>query len=84
MIIDTSALVAILEHEPERRAFVEAIEASDSRRMSVANFVEVSRVAEKWRGPAGVGTLDDFISSAGIELMDVDVEQGRSCLPLGR
>ena len=46
MVIDTSALLAILLDEPERRAFNEAIEASESRRMSAATFVEVSIVIE--------------------------------------
>ena len=37
MVIDTSALLAILQDEPERRAFNEAIEAADSRSLSVAS-----------------------------------------------
>src|SRR5580658_1245436 len=78
MVIDTSALIAILEHDPERRAFLDAIEAAESRRMSVANFVEVSIVAEGRRGAAGLAALDQFLSSGGIELMPVDVEQSRA------
>ncbi|HUJ32234.1 MAG TPA: type II toxin-antitoxin system VapC family toxin [Candidatus Acidoferrum sp.] len=78
MVIDTSALLAILEHEPERRVFLEAIEAADSRRMSVASFLEVSIVAERRRGALGLAAVDHFISSAGIELVAVDVEQGRA------
>ena len=46
MVIDTSALVAILQDEPERRAFNEAIEAAERRAMSAASFVEVSMVIE--------------------------------------
>jgi uncharacterized protein with PIN domain len=46
MVIDTSALVAILQGEIERRGFLEAIEGADSIRMSVANFVETSIVIE--------------------------------------
>ena len=77
MVIDTSAVVAILEHEPERTAFLQAIETADSRRMSIASFVEVSIIADRRRGPAGVSALDDFISLAAIELMSLDLEQGR-------
>ena len=40
MVIDTSALVAILQNEPERRRFDEAIDAAERRMMSVASFVE--------------------------------------------
>jgi ribonuclease VapC len=46
MVIDTSAILAILQGEPERRLFLEAIEQSDSRRMSIANHVECSIVIE--------------------------------------
>jgi uncharacterized protein with PIN domain len=30
MVIDTSAVLAILQREPERRSYLEAIEAADS------------------------------------------------------
>lgn len=78
MVIDTSALIAILEHEPERQTFLESIEVADTRRMSVVNFVEASMVAESRRGPAGVAELDRFLRSAEIELKSVDVEQGHA------
>lgn len=42
MVIDPSALVAILQDEPERRAFNELIEAATHRRLSTASFVELS------------------------------------------
>lgn len=54
MVIDTSALLAILLDENERRAFNEAIEAAESRFMSVASFVEVSIVIESRFGAEGV------------------------------
>jgi ribonuclease VapC len=46
MVIDTSALLAILQDEPERRALNGALGAADSRRLSVASFVEISIVVE--------------------------------------
>lgn len=76
MVIDTSALVAILLKEPERRVFIEAIEAADSRLMSVATFVEVSIVIEARHGAEGLRDLDHFITRAGIELVPVDRDQG--------
>lgn len=76
MVIDTSALVAILQGEPERRLFIDAIEAADSRAMSVATFVEISIVVEARHGAEGLRDLDHFISRAGIELVAVDAEQG--------
>jgi len=77
MVIDTSAILAILRREPERRRFVEAIESADSTRMSVASFVESSIVIESRYGAEGLRDLDRFISRAGIELISVDQEQGQ-------
>jgi ribonuclease VapC len=77
MVIDTSAVLAILQREPERRSFLEAIEAADSTRMSVASFVESSIVIESRYGAEGLRDLDRFISRASIELIPVDREQGQ-------
>jgi ribonuclease VapC len=78
MVIDTSALVAILLGEPERRAFIEAIEAADARLMSVATFVEISIVIDARHGAEGVRDLEHFIARAGIELVPVDGEHGKT------
>ncbi|MSO51192.1 MAG: hypothetical protein CK533_07050 [Acidobacterium sp.] len=67
MVIDTSALLAILQDEPERRAFNEAIEAADTRAMSMANFVEASTVIESRYGAEGIRDLDLFIERAAID-----------------
>jgi ribonuclease VapC len=78
MVIDTSALLAILQNEPERRRFNEAIEAAATRALSVASFVEVSIVMEVRHGAEGLRDLDQFIERAGIELVEVPAAQGRS------
>jgi ribonuclease VapC len=77
MVIDTSALVAVLQKEPERRMFLEAIEAADLRLMSVATFVEISIVIEARHGAEGLRDLDHLIARAGIELVSVDADHGR-------
>lgn len=77
MVIDTSALLAILLDEPERRAFNEAIEAGESRALSIASFVEASIVLEVRHGADGVRALDRFVERATIEVSGIDVEQGR-------
>ena len=77
MVLDTSALLAILRDEPERRAFNEAIEAADTRLMSVATLVEVSIVLEARHGAEAMRDLDLFIERAGIDLVPVDLEQAR-------
>jgi ribonuclease VapC len=77
MIVDTSALLAILRDEPERRAFNEALESAATRRMSVASFVEASIIVESRFGTEGLRDLDLFVERAGIELVSVDLEQAR-------
>jgi ribonuclease VapC len=77
MVLDTSALLAILQDEPERRAFNLAIEAADSRVLSSASFVEASVVLEVRYGAEAARELDAFIDRAGIVLIPVDAEQAR-------
>ncbi len=78
MVIDTSALAAILRNEPERAMFIEAIEATDSRRLSTATFVEISMVIEAKRGAEGLRDLDLFLTTAGIDLVALDGEQAQA------
>ena len=50
MVVDTSAIVAILSNEPERRAFIEAIVAAPVRLISAATLLEAGIVVEARRG----------------------------------
>jgi ribonuclease VapC len=75
MVIDASAAFAVLENDGTQRALIQAIEAADSRRMSVATFVEVSILLEARHGAEGVRDLDRFLSRAEIDLVPVDREQ---------
>jgi len=77
MVIDTSALLAILQDEPERRAFNEAIGATEARSMSTATFVETSIVIESRYGPEGLKDLDSLIAKAAIGLVPVDADQAQ-------
>ena len=75
MVVDTSVLIAILQDEPERHAFIKSLEAADSLRVSMATFVEVSIVIDARHGAAGLRDLDRLINRAAIELVPVDLEQ---------
>jgi ribonuclease VapC len=77
MVLDTSALLAVLWNEPERRQFVERIEATPVRLLSAATFVETSIVLEARKGAEGVRELDAFLERANIELVDVTPSHGR-------
>ena len=75
MVIDTSALIAILQDEPERRSFNLAIEAAEIRLLSSASLVEASLVIETRFGPDGVRDLDLFLAKAGVSIEPVDADQ---------
>jgi ribonuclease VapC len=76
MILDTSALVAVLYGEPEARDFVERIRAADVCRISVANHVELSMVIESQLGTNGTRQADAFLRRAGVVVEPVTIEQG--------
>jgi ribonuclease VapC len=75
MVLDTSAILAILRDEPERRKFNEAVEAAETRSLSTASFVECSMILESRYGADGVRDLDLLIAKAQISLVPVDEEQ---------
>jgi ribonuclease VapC len=75
MVLDTSAVLAILLDEPERRAFAEQIEAAEGRLLSAASFVETSMILESRHGAEGVRALDRLLSVAGVEMVAVDSAQ---------
>jgi ribonuclease VapC len=76
MVVDSSALLAILQDEPERRTMIEALESADRRCLSVVNLVEAGIVIETRRGPTAARLLDTLVERAGIEVVGVDIEQG--------
>ena len=61
MIVDISALVAILRAEPDARAYADAIEAANVRRISAATFVETAAVMEGGRDPVAGRRLDELL-----------------------
>ncbi|HWK45414.1 MAG TPA: type II toxin-antitoxin system VapC family toxin [Stellaceae bacterium] len=76
MILDTSALVAILYGEPERANFARCIHDAASCRISVANFVELSMVVERQLGPEAERQIDVLFRRTGIIIEPVTVEHG--------
>ncbi|HEX3410607.1 MAG TPA: type II toxin-antitoxin system VapC family toxin [Stellaceae bacterium] len=77
MIIDTSALIAILRDEPEAAACAEAIEAVPHRRMSAANFVEAAIVIDGSRDPVASRRFDDLVNEAQLIIEVVTEVQAR-------
>ena len=78
MVVDSSALLAILLEEDDRELYLRALDADEKRLMSTATFVEASIVAEKRRGTDGLQRLDQLIGVTSIELVPVDIHQAHA------
>ena len=76
MILDTSAMVAILYREPEAAAFARLVHDAETCRISVANYVELSIVIERQLGPEGMRQTEVFLRRAGVVIEPVTVDQG--------
>ncbi len=74
MIIDSSALIAILEFEPEAEQLAEAIEQDHVRLISAASIVETTIVIENRRGGDGVKALNLLMDKIAIEIVPVTAE----------
>src|SRR5579863_8557054 len=75
MVIDSSAVIAILIKEPEASDFVDQIIAAEQKVLSAANFLEASIVIERRNGAEGGRDLDMLVYKAGIEIVPFDLEQ---------
>ncbi len=75
MVIDTSALMAILLGEPEAEIFARLIADDSKRLISVFSLVEASIVIEAKKGDSGGRELDLLIHRAGIKTVAMDSEQ---------
>jgi ribonuclease VapC len=72
MVIDTSALVAMLNNEPEAERFETAVEADHVRLMSTASYLETAIVIETRLGEPGGRELDLWLHRAAVDLVGVD------------
>jgi ribonuclease VapC len=77
MIIDTSAIIAILRDEPEAMSCARAIADATVRRVSAVNFVESAVVIDASRDPIATRRFDDFIKEANILIEPVTETQAQ-------
>ena len=75
MIIDSSALLAILRDEPEGRACARAIAKAAARKISAANFLETAIVIDGSRDPVASRRFDDLVREAGLVIESVTEAQ---------
>ena len=75
MVVDTSAIIAVLLNEANAVAIAEAIVSGSPRLLSAANLFEASMVIESRKGEAGERELDLLLYRAAIEVVAVDQDQ---------
>jgi ribonuclease VapC len=80
VVIDSSALLAIAFGEPDGRDLNERIAADSRRLLSAASRVETMIVLLQRHGEAGIVEMELFLVRAGIETVNVDLEQAAAAL----
>ncbi len=75
MVVDTSALVAVLLGEPERDLFIDALIEADDPLISTATLLEASIVMQAKTGDDGVADLDALLAAIAARPVAVDAAQ---------
>ena len=68
MILDSSAVLAVLFQEADAEIYARAINEADVCRISAPNFVELCMVVESLGGHAGIRQCDAFFRGTGIQI----------------
>ena len=74
MIVDSSALMAVIFNEPEESRFAAALVDAPVLRMSVANWVEAAIVVDSRKDPRAKARFEDLRKMLQIELVPVTVD----------
>jgi ribonuclease VapC len=80
IVVDTSALVAILDEEEDASRYAEAISEADAPLLSAAAMVETGIVMLKRHGPKGMRKVGALIQEAGFQVESVSVQHAQMAL----
>jgi ribonuclease VapC len=75
VVLDTSALVAMLLGEPERDQYIPALAEAEDPLISAGTLLEASIVLQTKLGEAGLADLDELLATAGVRCVAVDLAQ---------
>jgi len=75
MVLDTSALLAILRYEPDWRDFATAVRDALTRRISAVSYLEAAVVVDSARDPIASRRFDELIQESGITVEAVTEQQ---------
>ena len=77
MIVDSSAVLAVIFGEPDAERFTDAIAGAEACRMAAPTWFEASMVVEGRGGVAAAQRLDDFMAEAGMEVVAFTPDHGK-------
>ena len=77
MIVDTSAVIAILKNEPEADGFSLAMEAARVVRISTASYLESNIVVGKYKDPILTARLEEILENPGMQIEPVTAAQAK-------
>jgi ribonuclease VapC len=80
IVVDTSALLAILNNEPERDHFLDILASDDQPMVSAVTLYETMLVAGIRRGPDNVEDLTELLQAAEARVMPFDEARARAAL----
>jgi ribonuclease VapC len=75
VIVDSSALVAIVRAEPDAPRYAAALVSTNRAAMSAVNYVEAAVVVDSARDPVASRRFDELVKVAGIDVVEVTAEQ---------
>ena len=75
MVVDTSAVMAILQMEADAPDLARRIDAAPTRLISAVSVLEVGMLAEARKGAEGAQHLDIFLQQAGLNIVAFDADQ---------
>jgi ribonuclease VapC len=77
MIVDSSAMVAVIKREPDWLVLSKRMDSAENVHMSAASYLETAIVLDRFRDPARSARLDEAIEEARIVVEPVTAEQAR-------
>jgi ribonuclease VapC len=77
VIVDSSAIIAILQQESDAETLFNRLRSDAPASMSAASWLETAIVVDAKRDPAASSELDRFLDRVGIKIVPVDEEQAR-------
>jgi ribonuclease VapC len=74
VIVDSSALIAILKGEPERDEFLDLVNSAEAARIAAPNFLETAIVVDRLDDPVKSRRLDDLLDALDVQIVDSTAE----------